>query len=417
MAAEVDSSAVVSGYSLSDDSRETPRRWWWLPLSIFLATRLADAVLVTVLGRAQLDPASLPVAPHRPPLESGRSYADLVANWDGQWYRYIVEHGYPTHLPTVHGAVQDNQWAFYPLYPALVKPLTWAGLPFGLAASLVSMVFGALAMCLLHRFLLHRVGTYGAAMTVLALCVAPAALVWQTAYGESLALFLVVVALGSLASRRYGMFAMTSLALSLCRPIVLPLGLVGAIHWYARWRNRATESFEVRDRMRAAGAVAVTGASFLVWPAVAALVTGRGDAYFVTQRAWLADDVRGWPTWFVSLSDGSSPALFVLMPVAMAALTFLVLRRPARAWGLELRTWALAYPLYLLGSTTPTTSIFRYAMLSVIPWWPVPEVNDHVRSRRDRWALALVVAVLGLAVQAVWMRWFWVISPAALERP
>jgi MFS family permease len=357
------------------------------------------------------------VAPDRPPLESGRSYGALIANWDGQWYRYIVEHGYPAHLPTVHGVVQDNQWAFYPLYPALVKAVTRTGLPFGVAASLVSVAFGALAMCLLYRLLVSRLGAFSASMSVLALCVAPAAVIWQAAYTESLALFLVLAALAGLASRRYSAFLICSLALSLTRPIVLPLAVVAAVHWYARWRRRHVEPFHRVEQIRLALATGVTAASFLVWPLVAAIATGRRDAYFATQRAWLSNDVTGWPNWFVTLLQGSAPALIVLLPSAVAALVFLVVRKPARAWGPELRAWAVIYPLYLLGSTTPTTSVFRYAMLSVVPWWPVPEADQHVRSRRHRWALAMLICVFGVCMQVAWMRWFFVISPAALERP
>ena len=399
------------------DGASPGRRWWLVPLGIFLATRLIDAWLLVLLGRSQVDPGTLEVAPGRPPLETGRSYSALVANWDGQWYRYIVDHGYPAHLPTVHGAVQDNQWAFYPLYPALVKLGTWTGLPFGLAASLVSVTFAAVAMCLLYRVLFPRLGLFGAAMSVLALCVAPAALVWQAAYTESLALFLILVALSSLSSRRYGAFLVSAVALSLTRPIVLPLAAVAAIHWYVRWRRRGPDPFHRADQIRVGLVTVLTAASFLVWPAVAAISTGRRDAYLVTQRAWLSSDINGWPNWILVLWNGSAPALIVLMPVAIAGLVFLVLRRRAKAWGLELRIWALAYPLYLLGSTTPTTSIFRYAMLSVVPWWPIPEVGEHVRSRRDRWALAMFVCLVGVCTQVAWMRWFWVISPAALERP
>ncbi len=154
------------------------RRWWLVPLSIFLATRVADGALLMLLGRSQTDPTTLDVAPGHQPLETGRTYSDLVANWDGQWYRSIVEHGYPAHLPTIDGVVQQNQWAFYPLFPTFIKALMGTGLPYGIAASLLSVTFGALAMCLLYRFLLPRLGIFGASMSVLALCIAPAALVW-----------------------------------------------------------------------------------------------------------------------------------------------------------------------------------------------------------------------------------------------
>jgi hypothetical protein len=76
-----------------------------------------------------------------------------------------------------------------------------------------------------------------------------------------------------------------------------------------------------------------------------------------------------------------------------------------------LRTWAWAYPLYLLGSTRPFSSIFRYAMLAMVPWWPFPEVGATVTGTRQRLALATLVGVLGLVSQYLWVRWFFVVSP------
>jgi hypothetical protein len=47
-----------------------------------------------------------------PTLVDPASYLHLIANWDGQWYRQIATHGYPSHVPVVNGAVQQNAWAF-----------------------------------------------------------------------------------------------------------------------------------------------------------------------------------------------------------------------------------------------------------------------------------------------------------------
>jgi hypothetical protein len=393
------------------------RRWYVVPLAVFALTRVVDAVLLVLLGRSQFLADALPVAPRRPPLETGRSYWDLVANWDGQWYRYVAEHGYPGRLPSVDGVVQANQWAFYPLYPSLVRVVTWTGLPFGIAASVVSLGFGAAAMCLLYRMLAPGLSGFGASMSVLALCVAPAGVIWQAAYAESLALFLVLVCLWALRSHRYGAFLAAAFALSLTRPIVLPLAALAAVHWYARFRRRATEPFPRREQVGCALAALLTGASMLIWPVTAAVVTGQRDAFFVTRSAWTASGTHGWTTWLAALAGGVSPVLVVLIPVVVLALLVALLRPPAARWGRDLRWWGLLYPLYLLGSTRLTTSIFRYALLSVIPWWPFPEVEQRVTRPRDQVSLFVLVLVLGVMTQVFWMRWFFVVGPAAISYP
>jgi hypothetical protein len=345
------------------------------------------------------------------------SYLHLIANWDGQWYRSIVEHGYPSELPTHEGSVVPNQWAFYPLYPLLVRLMMLPGLSFGLAASLVSITCGAVAMCLLYRMLVPTCGRFAASMTLLALCTYPAAVLFQAAYTESLALLLIVGALWSLRGRRYGTLLILALFLSLTRPVVLPLALVVGVHWVARWRARRRDPFPPSESMRLGVVGFLVALSFLFWPAVAGVATGHVDAYFVTANAWYNQDEGGWPSWLVVFVGGGSPGLTVFIGIAAVAVGCVVARRSARLWGLELRTWAWAYPLYLLGSTRPTTSIFRYAMLAAVPWWPFPEVGRNVQGWPSRAGLALLVVFLGCCFQLVWLRWYFVINPSSQGFP
>jgi len=249
------------------------------------------------------------------------------------------------------------------------------------------------------------------------LCVCPAAVVWQAAYAESLTLFLVLICLWALNSHRYGAFLAAVLGLALTRPIVLPMAALAAVHWCARYRRRKTEPFPRSQMLGCAGAATLSAMSVAVWPLTAAIVTGQRDAFFVTRSAWRPTDSHGWVTWLAALAGGLDPALLVVIPVMLMALLFALLRPAAARWRPELRWWAFLYTFYLIGSTRPTTSVFRYAVLSVIPWWPFPEVGEQVTRSRDRWALAGIVLVLGLLTQGVWMRWFFVVGPAALSFP
>ncbi len=94
------------------------------------------AGLLVWLGRTQVYAAG-------GPSETGTVVRRAGRELGRQWYRTIVEHGYPQHLPTLHGVVQENSWAFYPLYPSLVRLVMWTGLPYATAASFVSLVCGA----------------------------------------------------------------------------------------------------------------------------------------------------------------------------------------------------------------------------------------------------------------------------------
>lgn len=372
--------------------------WYAVPLGIFALTRVVDGLALIVL------------APHD-------SYGHTVTYWDGGWYRQIAEHGYPSHLPVRHGVVQQSGWAFYPAYPALVRVFLATGLSYDVAASVVSLICGAGAMCLLYRMLMPATGRFGAGLAVLALCTYPAAVVFQAAYAESLALVLLLGCLWCLRARRYAALAALGLALALTRPVVLPLAVVIGLHWLARWKGRNDDPFPRREAVGLAATAGLTAASFLLWPAIAALRTGHANAYFETARAWYPAHDHGWPSWLVVLVNGERPGLAVIAALAVLAMAAVVARRATSLWGPELRWWAAAYALYVLASTRPTTSIVRYAMLAIVPWWPVPEVGRAVTSVRGRLALAVAVACLGLAGQLVWTHWFFVLSPAWRSYP
>ena len=51
-------------------------------------------------------------------------YWNFINIWDARWYGQVITNGYPSALPTdAAGNVQENAWAFYPLFPALGRAL------------------------------------------------------------------------------------------------------------------------------------------------------------------------------------------------------------------------------------------------------------------------------------------------------
>jgi hypothetical protein len=395
--------------------RDVP--WWAVPLAIFLVTRAIGAVLIILAARDQVGP-SLQRPYGVPPLFSAPpTYLHVIANWDGQWYQKIAEHGYPGHLPIFQGQVQQNAWVYYPLFPLLTRMVMVTGASFGLAASIVNLVCGAFAMCLLYRMLHSSTGHYGATMAVIALCTFPAAIVLQVAYSETLALLLVLIALWCLREDRHFMLLATGIVLAFTRPIALPLALVVTVCTLLRWRVRRDRPFARGEAFRLGMVAAMIALSSTLWPLIASLVTGRGDAFISSRRAFSSQTTHGWPSWIVLLLGGREFAFTLFVALGIALFVAVVARPETRLWGQELRTWSWVYALYLLASTRPTSSITRYAMLAVVPWWPFPDIGTVVRGRRNRVGLALVVASVGVVSQYFWVRWFFIISTHNLHYP
>ena len=88
--------------------------------------------------------------------------------------------------------VIQNQWAFYPLFPGLVRAIMFVThLPFGVAASFLNITLASVAMCLVYRMISHTASPFAGAMTIVVLSTFPSAVVFQLAYSEALTFLLV----------------------------------------------------------------------------------------------------------------------------------------------------------------------------------------------------------------------------------
>ncbi|HKJ11286.1 MAG TPA: hypothetical protein VJ976_02730, partial [Ornithinimicrobium sp.] len=311
------------------------------------------------------------------------------------------------------GEVRQNEWAFYPLFPVLARGLmAVTGWPFAVAATVLATALGYGAALVIAGLLRERVGAPGALAAVALLGAFPAAPVLQVAYSESLALLLLGSGFWLLLRNRWLLAAAVVLLTGLARPIALPLGLVAVAAVVRRWRSGAGDTPDVPECLSMVAAVTACGVSGLLWPALAWVGTGRIDAYPVTMSAWRGGEavVPFLPTLEVSrlvLGDTLGPWL---LAAAAVALLMAVLGPWAAGLGLELRTWSLAYPLYLAAVLDPWTSIYRYLLL-LFPLFVVAvgagwRAGDP-RGSQPTWVLVIrtVVLVLLFLGWQVWWTW------------
>jgi hypothetical protein len=331
-----------------------------------------------------------------------------LANWDGQWYKSIAIDGYPMNLPVEAGRVLQNEWAFYPFFPTMSRAvMSMTGVSFEVAAGLLNLVCGAVAVVLLHGLLRERMSTFAAAATIACFCGFPTAVVLQVAYSESTTMLLLVLTIVALQSRRYGLFSGLVVVLSLARPIALPLLFVTALHWAIRWRKEGRPSGR-REWSTPLATLSVTAASSALWPSIAWLSSGERRAFFLTQEAWRWSEHSS----FVSASVlgqaiESSGRMLAVVLALLAFFVALSATRPGSRWGLELRAWVAVYPLYIMIATQPTFSVARYLMLALVPWWPFAgggaRADRGPATRLLAWfALALIIT-LGLMAQYLWV--------------
>jgi hypothetical protein len=295
--------------------------------------------------------------------------------------------------------------------------MTVSQLPFEAAATVITTTAGAVAMLLLYRLVSAAGGPFNGTTAVAALSFFPAAPILQTAYADGATLLLVLVCLTLLRDRRFPLLVVATVALSLCRPVVLPLAAVIALAGLIRWRQRHAEPFPVRERWWYVASASVAVAAFGLWPLVAALVTGEANAYFATQRAWILVESDGWPSWFMQLFTPEGRALGVVAILAFALVLVALAQTAGRSWGTELRLWSVAYLGFLLMSTRPTSSFIRYSMIAVIPAWPFPAAPGASCSRKRRVVTLIAIASMGTVLQWFWLHWFYVPHPGNVGFP
>jgi hypothetical protein len=377
---------------------------WLQVLVAYLASRVVAGVLIALAARFFQNPAG--VGDLHP------DYLDMVVIWDGGWYRQIAEQGYPSHLPhALQGNVDYNGWAFFPVFPLLVRAVMLSGLPFSIAASMVNLVAGAGAALLLWQlFRARATDRHHQRLAVLAVglwCLLPSAPVLQVAYSEALAALLVAGFLLLLVRRRYLAAVPVVLVLGLTRAIAAPLVVVVVWHAVERWRARG-RSWPARERWAVVGLGAATAASALLWPVVVGLATGVPSAFFQTQAAWGQKPSDGpflpWITW----AWGRMGIVGVLLLLGTVAAGVHQLAGRHTAWlASEPRVFGVVYPVYLLAVVRPITSMWRFLLLDL----PIAAALASGAARgglgrtlspRWRWRVAAAVLV-GLVAMGWWV--------------
>nr|WP_167467871.1 hypothetical protein [Arthrobacter oryzae] len=412
-------------------------RWpWWAQVAGLYA--LARLLSACIFMAAALHQGVNPWFPAKP------DYWNFINIWDARWYADALQTGYPALLPTsAAGTVEENTWAFYPLFPVLgrvVSGLTGTGPAWSLTA--IALFSGLGAALVAYRIFRHRAPHRTALWGTVFLAAFPVAPVLQVPYAESLNLLLLGAALLLVLERRY-LWAMPVVVLMcLSRPTGVPFAaMTGLLFLYRMWQRLASERLAAKapagqtpaseglaseglatdglatGRPRGgpvhatsqlwslAGLTVVSGIGALLWPAIAWAATGDPSAYTKTETAWRGADLVPFKPWFDTGIMLFGPTLGILAPfVFVAAFTLLMMSRPVVALGTELRLWCWCYMGYLLVFLQPQTSTFRM----LLPLFPLA-LSAALLSRSRAYRGAVVV--MFVLLQIVWIVWLWAWAP------
>ncbi len=380
------------------------RSKWWLPIvSIFAASRITSFILFLGMAQIQEDNYWTPARP---------GYFDFLNIWDAEWYQRIYTNGYPTTLPTNQdGSVQQNAWAFMPVFPFLIRGLNLlTTIEWKFLAPIVATIFGFAFALMAYRLLILRITEMQARWAIALISFSMAAPILQVGYAESLGLFLICAALYLFAKRRDGLLIVTLAVLSVTRPGLLAFSLMFALLFlYRFWRERKhAEPFELRERLRLFGLAAVSGVFGFAWLFIAAITTGRLDAYLATELAWRAgytdsSHLLPFSGWFISGAFHLGSGVGELAVIGLVAFAVWALgTHSVKSLGIELQLFTLSYLVYLFAvffpqSSTPRLLFPAFGLLVGLA------VASAAWSKPARGAI-LVLSVLG---QVLWLLVCW----------
>ena len=397
-----------------------PGRWWLWPLVIYLGTRLVNAVMIVIASNSSITLEEFVGSGH---LHFGTDagtappgYLTTVTRWDGQWYWEIAARGYPSELPTdASGNVEQNPWAFFPLYPYVVRGVMFVTrLDFPLASVAVSLVAGAVAMLLLYRLVARRHGPVGGIIAVLAMSTFICAPVMQISYTEGLALALVLAVITCVTRQRYWWAALALLFLGLTRGVAVAFAPALVVYAFLLWRQGSLS----RRRTVALGLLAVwSGLVGVIWPVIVGVSTGMPRAYLLTQQAWNPELTSTPIARFLERNSDMPGGVTTAAVVAAVWAVLLIWLFTLGQQEPMLRAWTIAYIVYVLAVVDWNWSAVRYYLLAIPVFWPLVRAGVPEDRPRQRVLVAVVFALVGVAAQWWWIRYCLVISRELVQVP
>ncbi|NKX53755.1 hypothetical protein [Arthrobacter mobilis] len=378
------------------DWRLRAARWpWWVQVcGIYALARVFSLLVFTAVARQQ---GPSPWGPARP------DYLDFIGIWDSAWYERIYREGYPDQVPRgPDGRALENQWAFYALFPALVRAANaLTGLEWRILAPLLATAAGFAAVLLAYKLFRQFAGHPAALWGVVFVSSFPVSPILQVPYAESLNLALLAAGLYLMVRGRYLAALPVVVLMCLSRPVGVPFAAMAGLYLLWRIHRRGRNPLPAAEFARLAVLVLVSGVAALAWPVLAWAVTGEMRAYTDTEMAWRGRDLVLFQPWFEMGARLFGPVSGFLAPLVLAAAALLCLMsRPVRRLGPVLRLWCACYGLYLFAFLHPQTSTFRM----MLPLFPLALAAALVSDSR---AYRVCLLLMFLSGQVVWVTWLW----------
>lgn len=362
--------------------------WWLAATAVYLVSRIPAIAGFLAARTAEGHPPSL--------LEAQR-------RWDGWWYLYIAEFGYPGEL-NLPGRPSYGPWGFFPAWPMVIRfTARVLDLDYVIAGIVAASVFGVALALVLRRFAAHFVGDRKALVVVALFFFWPGAVVLSLPYTEAAFLFFAVAALDALVRERWLVASLATFGACCIRSTGIALfaafGLQLLLLTRRWWVSRVGTGLERGTALpwRAALPLVAGAAGIALTFGYAYVRTGRALIWFDAQEQWNQVLDFGVPLYggFATAVAGPTPDRPHLL-VMLASLTlFVALSAAGRRFWRVLPWPVIAYAVVLLALALLYSNVGPRPrmLLPVVPFFVVAAlVLTAWRAR-----LVVPVALVGFA--------------------
>ncbi|MDR3562973.1 MAG: hypothetical protein P4N59_16280 [Negativicutes bacterium] len=150
----------------------------------------------------------------------------LLCWFDAGWYRGIVEYGYMTE-PMAHLKGDAANWAFFPLYPILVKVFSWlTGFNTYIAGVILSTILFTIAILFILKYIKLTRKDSVAPSAIFLMAFGPYSFYFSSLYTESLFILLVILGFYFMEKEKWLICGIMGALLSATRPTGIVFELV-----------------------------------------------------------------------------------------------------------------------------------------------------------------------------------------------
>jgi hypothetical protein len=206
-----------------------------------------------------------------------KTLVEEMSRFDGQWYLKLAAHGYPSAV--VH---HQSTLGFFPLYPMLIRVVSWFGsVSYAVGALLISFAGGLVAVVLVQRLATRWWGERAGRRAGLVFAIFPGSIVFSMAYSEGVAIPLVLGCLLALSSERWlvaGLLAGLATAVEPVAMVLIPVAALASARKLhaAGWGDRSARMSLLAPLLAPVG-VGAFGAFLWAW-------TGTPFAAYLAQH-------------------------------------------------------------------------------------------------------------------------------------